>query len=135
MPTRRKIWQTKRDWVICSGSLILTLTLFHASFGQITSGSLPPNERYREVSRLMAQQKYEEAITGSKALIEEFPNYHNGYLALALAASEANQLEPTRVWLEAQLARVPTRPMAFVGLAQVSNAGKNFAAAIEHYHN
>lgn len=135
MPTRRRNWQTKRDRVVCSGWLLLTLTLVHASFGQTTSGQLSANERYRAVSRLMAQQKYEEAITESKALIEEFPNYHNGYLALALAAGEANQLDQTRVWLEAQLARVPTRPMAFVGLAQVSNASKNFAAAIEHYHN
>lgn len=135
MRTRRRNWQTKRDRVVCSSCLILTLTLFHASFGQTTSGPLSANDHYRKVSRLMAEQKYEEAITESKALIEEFPNYHNGYLALALAAGEANQLEPTRVWLQAQLARVPTRPMAWVGLAHVSNASKNFAAAIDHYHN
>jgi CHAT domain-containing protein/Flp pilus assembly protein TadD len=83
----------------------------------------------------MAQQKYEEAITESKALIEEFPNYHNGYQALAQAAGEANQLEQVRVWLEGQLARLPTRPMALVGLAHISNASKDFAAAIGHYHN
>ena len=133
MATHRN-WQTKRYRVICSGWL-LTVTLVHASFGQTTSGPLAPNERYRGIARLMAQQKYEQAITESKALIEEFPTYHNGYVALATAAGEAGQLEATRVWLEAQLARVPQRPMAHVGLALVSNASRNFAGAIEHYKN
>jgi CHAT domain-containing protein/Flp pilus assembly protein TadD len=134
MPTHRRNWQTKRAWVVF-GWLLLTLTPYHASFGQTTSASLSPNERYREVSRLMAQRKYEEAVTQSKALIEEFPNYHNGYFALAMAASEAGQLESARVWLESQLARIPARPMARVGLAHVSNARSDFSAAIEHYQN
>ena len=134
MSTRRRNWQTRRDRVICSGWLILTLTVFHASFAQTTVGSLSPNERFRQVSRLMAQQKYEQAITESKALIEEFPNYHNGYLALVQAANEAGQLEATRVWLEARLAREPAHPMSYVGLAHVANGSRNFAAAIDNYH-
>ncbi len=135
MRTRKGNWPTKRDRVVCSGCLFLTLTLSYAAFGQTTSRALSPNERYRAVLQLMAQQKYEEAITESKALIEEVPNHHNGYLALALAAGEANQLDQARVWLEAQLARVPARPMTSFGLAVVSNAARNFAAAIDHYHN
>jgi CHAT domain-containing protein/Flp pilus assembly protein TadD len=83
----------------------------------------------------MAQQNYELAITESKALLEEFPDYHNAYLSLALASSEAGQLEPTRAWLESLLARTPPRPMAYVGLALISNAKKDYAGAIGHYHN
>lgn len=135
MPIRRRSWQTKRGRVIYCSCLLLTLTLFHASFGQTTTGPLSPNDRFRQISRLMAQQKYEQALTESKALIEEFPNYHNGYFAIALAASQAGQLESARVWLEAQLTRVPARSMAYVGLAHISNVNRDFATAIEHFHH
>lgn len=135
MLTRRRHWLTNRDRVVCSGWLLLTLALCQVLFGQTTSGSLSPNERYRGIARLMGEQKYEQAITESKALLEEFPNCHNGYLALVQAAVEAGQLEPTRVWLEAQLARGPTRAMADVGLALVSSIRRDFAVAIGHYHN
>jgi CHAT domain-containing protein/Flp pilus assembly protein TadD len=83
----------------------------------------------------MAHQNYEQAVTESKALIEEFPDYHNGYMALSQASSEAGQVEPTRSWLKSLLARTPALPMAYVGLALLCNAEKDSPGAIEHYHN
>jgi len=121
--------------MVCFAWLLLTIALFQVSLGQTNSVSLSANERYREVSRLMAQRKYEQAITEAKALIEDFPNHHNAYLALVPAAKAVGQLEPTRVWFEAQLAQVPARPMAYVGLALVSGVQEKFGEAIEHYHN
>jgi CHAT domain-containing protein/Tfp pilus assembly protein PilF len=122
----------KHRQVVLSSLLFLFFALFcHASLGQTST----PNERYRQISRLMAQQDYEQAITDSKALIEEFPNYHDGYLALALVSIEADQAETTRAWLESLLARMPALPMAYVGLALICSEKKDFAGAIEHYHN
>ena len=112
-------------------SLLITLS-FHVVLGQTTSSSTSPNERYRQVSRLMAQQDYERAIAEAKALIEEFPNHHNAYLALSLAALESDQIEPTRAWLESRLVRLPQQPMTHVGLALLCNVRRDFAGAISH---
>lgn len=126
----------KVDMPMWAKAVFLFITLFcHAVLSQTPSSSALPNERYRQVSRLMAQQDFEHAIAESKALIEEFPGYYNGYLALSLAALEADQLEPTRAWLESLLTRSPERAMTQVGLALLCNARKDFAGAIPHYHN
>jgi CHAT domain-containing protein/Tfp pilus assembly protein PilF len=81
----------------------------------------------------VAQDKYEQAIAESKVLLEAFPNYHNAYLTLALAAMESGQLDATRNWLELRLASVPTRPTAYVGLALLCNVKRDFGGAIENY--
>src|SRR6266849_5747915 len=92
--------------LVCTGFFLVTP-------GQVTSGSSSPNDQFRQISRLMAQQKYEQAIAESKALIEQSPDYHNAYLGLALASAEAGHLELTRAWLESLLARTPPQPMAY----------------------
>lgn len=115
--------------------LVLSCTaLFRVSAGQTTSGSPSPNEQYRQISQLLAQQNYEQAIAESKALIEQSPNYHNAYLGLVLASSEAGKLEPTRAWLESLLARTPPQPMAYVGLALISEVKRDYSGAVENYH-
>jgi CHAT domain-containing protein/Tfp pilus assembly protein PilF len=82
----------------------------------------------------MAQENYEQAISESKKLLEEFPNYYHAYVTLGLAAIEGGRLEPTRVWLEAQLARQPSQQKAYIGLALLCNFQKDFAGAIKNYH-
>ena len=112
--------------------LLFFLVPLHASPGQTTSGS-SPNEQYRQVSRLMAQQRYGEAIAEGKALIEQSATYHNAYIALAQASSEAGQLEQTRVWLETLLARTPPQTMAYFGIALVKQFQRDYAGAAENF--
>jgi CHAT domain-containing protein/Tfp pilus assembly protein PilF len=121
--------------MIRSGWLLLfCFVLFRASSGQTVRGSpSSPNEQYRQISRLIAQQNYEQAIAESKALIEQSPNHHNAYLGLVLASSEAGQLAPTRAWLESLLARTPPQPMAYVGLALIGELKRDYAGAVENY--
>lgn len=108
--------------------LILLWAFYSPTFGQ-PAPSL--NDRYRQISRLMAQQNYEGAIAESKSLIEESPGYYNAYLVLVRSASEAGQLDQTHAWLESLLARA--HPQAYVGLALVREVKSDFAGAIENY--
>src|ERR1700752_4830866 len=120
----------KHFLVASSCWLILFCTaLCCVSFGQAT---LSPNDRYRQISRMMAQQNYEQAIAESKALIEQSPNYYNAYLVLVRSANEASQLDQTRDWLESQLAR--GQPRSYVGLALIRQVQGDYAGAVENYH-
>ncbi|HSE18703.1 MAG TPA: CHAT domain-containing protein [Pyrinomonadaceae bacterium] len=116
---------------ITGRTCLLLLFCLACSSASLAQTSL--NEQYREISRLMAQQKYEQAITESKALIERAPHYHNAYIALAQAASEAGQPEPTRIWLESLLARTPPQTMAYAGLALVRQFQRDYTGATENY--
>ena len=110
--------------------LLFCIGPFHAAFGQ---PAVSPNDQYRQISRLMAQQNYEQAIAESKALIEQSPNYHNAYFVLVWASSEAGQLDQTRVWLESLLGRAPPQPRAYIGLAHIREVKRDFGGAIENY--
>src|SRR5215213_638487 len=109
--------------------LLFCTALCGVSFGQAAPS---PNDRYRQISRIMAQQNYEQAIAESKALLEQSPNYYNAYLLLVRSANEASQLDQTRSWLEAQLARA--QPAAYVGLALIRQVQGDYAGAVENYH-
>lgn len=113
--------------------VLFCLLFLRVSLGQTTSPLPSPNEHYRHVSRLMAQRNYEQAITESKALIERSPNYHNAYMGLVQASSEAGQLESTRLWLESLLAHTPPQTMAYFGLGLVRHYQRDYAGAVENY--
>ena len=110
--------------------LLFCAVSFRASFAQ---PAVSPNDQYRQISRLMAQQNYERAIAESKTLIEQSPNYHNAYVGLVIASREADQLEQTRSWLESLLTRGQSQLMAYVGLALIREVKGDFAGAIENY--
>jgi CHAT domain-containing protein/tetratricopeptide (TPR) repeat protein len=117
-----------------SGLLLLVcLVTLRTSLAQTTSASPSPNDAYRQVSRLLAQRNYDQAIATCKALIEQSPNYLNVYRVLARAANEAGQLESTRIWLESLLLRSPPQTMAYVGLAFVQQSQRDYAGAVENY--
>ena len=81
----------------------------------------------------MAQRNYEQAVAESKTLIERSPNYHNFYVGLVLASSEAGQSEATRAWFESLLARTPPQTMAYLGIALVGQFKRDYTAATENY--
>ena len=89
----------KRSWWL----VLLCLLILRVASAQTPSAL---NEQYRQVSRLMAERNYEEAVAESKALIERSPNYHNAYSALAEASTEAGQSDAAGAWLESLLALV-----------------------------
>lgn len=110
--------------------LLFCVGPFRAAAGQ---PAVSPNDQYRQISQLMAQQKYEQAIAESKTLIEQSPNYYNAYVGLVLASSEAGQLDQTRSWLESLLARAQPQPLAYIGLALIRQVKGDYAGAIENY--
>ena len=114
----------------CCWLVVLCACSFGVSLGQ---PAVTPNDQYRQISRLMAQQNYQQAIAESKALIEQSPNYYNAYRALVLASSEAGQLEQTRGWLESLLVRAQPQPLAYLGLALINQVKGDYAASIENY--
>ena len=111
--------------------LVLFCLLFLRVAPAQTTSAL--NEQYRQVSRLMAQRNYEEAIADSKALIERSSNYHNAYSALAEASTEAGQADATRAWLESLLARTPPQTMAYFGLGLLRQFQRDYSGAVENY--
>lgn len=113
--------------------LVLIFIAWRASFSQQDPGLLTPNNHYNQILRLLAQPNYDQTIIECKALIERSPEYYRAYITLAEASAEAGQLEQTRAWLESLLARTPSLPMAYVGLAAIDEAKKDYAAAVQNY--
>ena len=109
------------------------LLCLRVSLAQPTSPPPAPNEQYRQVSRLLSQRNYEQAIAESKALIERAPDYQHAYFGLAEASSEAGQSDSTRAWLESLLARTPPQTMAYFGLGLVRQFQRDYAGAVENY--
>ena len=50
-----------------------------------------PHERYNEVEKLIDQEKYEEAITGLKEIVDGDPDFVLAHLALARAYTKTGQ--------------------------------------------
>ncbi|MEK6281813.1 MAG: CHAT domain-containing protein [Acidobacteriota bacterium] len=113
--------------------LLLCLISFRDSPGQTVSGSSLPDEQYRQIGRLMAQQNYDQVIAECKVLIERSPEYYNTYIKLVQVSAEAGQLEQTGAWFESLLVRTPPQPMAFVGLGLISEARMDYAGAVDNY--
>jgi CHAT domain-containing protein/Flp pilus assembly protein TadD/predicted negative regulator of RcsB-dependent stress response len=113
--------------------LVLCLLSFRESISQTASGSTSPNDQYRQIVRGMAQPNYERVIVECKALIELSPGYTNAYATLAEASAEAGQLDQTRAWFESLLLQTPPQPMAYVGLAFICEAARDYAGAVDNY--
>lgn len=113
--------------------LILILIAWRDSLSQDTAALATPNDHYNQILRLLAQQNYEQVIVECKALIERSPNFYRAYLKLAEASAETGQLEQTRAWFDSLLARTPPHPMAYVGLAAIDEAKREYASAVENY--
>ena len=113
--------------------LVLMFIACRDSFSQQDPGLLTPNDHYNQILRLLAQPDYDQVIIECKALIERSPEFYRAYITLAEASTEAGQLEQTRAWFESLLARTPPHPMAYVGLAAILEAKRDYAGAIQNY--
>lgn len=116
-----------------AGLLLLILIACRDSFSQEKAVLATPNDHYKQITRLLAQQSYELVIVECKTLIERSPYYLSAYITLAEAAAETGQLEDTRIWFESLLTRSSPHPMAYAGLAAIDEAKQKYASAVENY--
>jgi len=113
--------------------VVLIFIACRESLGQRDPDRSTPNDHYNQIIRLLADANYDQVMVECKALIERSPEYHRAYITLSRASAEVGQVEQTRAWFESLLARTPPQPMAYIGLAAISEAKQDYAAAVQNY--
>jgi len=98
-------------------------------FAQAKKESKEYDQKYYSGMRLYGEQKYEQAITVFKKIIEENPSFPKTYYKLILAYKQIERLDEAAQYFQSLLTNNPGNGYFFYGIGMVDKLKGNFLSA------